>query len=293
MDNEESNNAVNDSAVESTDVTESAAVETNDSQVDEVAEDTSTEETDSQGGDDAEQSEETTEDTEAEETDTNDKPQSKGEKRVDQLNTEIRDLVAQRNAIRTEVEQYNSQVYKPAQVDELLEQVNPDTGEYYNRLEAQIESIKQERQVEKYNNQVAESLVALESDVQRVFNEFPMFDTKSAEYNQEIAGQVAEILNESLIRDPNVPEINPQTGQPTGKGRVIGSRISPYKLYKSYAAAAKSSAVKAETKAQKNVETMLKNADPTTSRKGAQSAPYEKMSLKQQEAYLRKKGHDI
>ena len=280
MDDEESTQAVNDSAVESTDVTESAAVETNDSQVDEVAEDTSTEETDSQGGDDAEQSEETTEDTEAEETDTNDKPQSKGEKRVDQLNTEIRDLVAQRNAIRTEVEQYNSQVYKPAQVDELLEQVNPDTGEYYNRLEAQIESMKQERQVEKYNNQVAESLVALESDVQRVFNEFPMFDTKSDEYNPEIAGQVAEILAESLIRDPNTKQ-------------VVGSRISPYKLYKSYAAAAKSSAVKAETKAQKNVETMLKNADPTTSRKGAQSVPFEKMSLKQQEAYLRKQGHDV
>ncbi len=276
MDTEESTTAVNESVDETTTPTESAPVETNESHADDTTEEVSEVETESQT---EEPDAEVAEEEQAEETDTEDKPQSKGEKRVDQLNTEIRDLVAKRNAIRQEVEQLHSQAYKPAQVDELLEQVNPDTGDYYNRLEAQLEAMRQEREIEKYNNQVSESLVTLETEVQRVIDEFPMFDTQSADYNEELATEVADILNDNLIRDPNT-------------GQVIGSRTSPYKLYKSYAKAAQASAVKAEAKAQRNVETMLKNADPTPARKGT-PVPFEKMSLSQQEAYLRKRGHDV
>src|SRR5690606_34821861 len=117
--------------------------------------------------------------------------------------------------------------------DELLEQVNPDTGEYYNRLEAQFEAMRQEREVEKYNNQVADTRLALGHESQKALQDFPMFDETSEEYNAELAKEVDQVLAQSLRFDERT-------------GQVIGSAISPYQLYKSYAMAAKQSAAKAE-----------------------------------------------
>ena len=290
---EEANEVVNTEAVETAAPTESTTEENNESTVDES--------TDSQ-------EETTTEDeqsTDEEVTDT-EQPKKGAEARIDQLQKEIdgyksqledpnravRDKVAERNTLRTQVEQTNAQVYQAATVDQLLETVNPETGDYFNRLEAQIEAMNQERKIERYNNQVSDSLFTIESEAQNALKDFPMFDSDSPEFNRDVALEVAELLEASLIRDKRVPEIDPETGQPTGKGAIIGSRISPYKLYKSHAAAAKANAVKAETQAQKNVETMLKNADPTTGGKGLLKS-FDQMSLKEQEAHLRKQGHDV
>lgn len=222
----------------------------------------------------------------SEETDTEDKPKKGADARKEQLNKEIRDLVAEknellaeRNQIRKTVEAANADAYKPASVDDLLETVNPDTGDYYNRLEAQLEAMRQEQEVERYNNRVADAQIGIQYEARRALEEFPLFDKDSPEYNAEVASEVDKVLEGIL-------EIDPQTKQ------VVGSRLSVYQLYKSFAAAAKANAVKAETKAQKNVESMLKNADPTTGGKG-QTKSFESMSLSEQEAYLRRKGYDI
>ena len=156
-------------------------------------------------------------------------------------NTEIRSLVAHRNELKRQVEQRNAEVYKPASVDELLDQINPETQEYYNKLEATVESMRQQQEVDRYNSQVADSQFTLETESQQVLKDFPMFNPKSPEYDKESALEVAEILKASLIVDPNTQEI-------------IGSNISPYKLYKSHARAAQSSARKAEIKGQKATE---------------------------------------
>lgn len=274
MDDEESTQVVNDSVAENTTETESTPVENEDSQADDT-EDVSEVETE-EASDDADEQDSN----ESDETETTDKPQSKGEQRKAQLNEEIRGLVAQRNAIRSEVEKANSQVYRPQNVQELLETVNPDTGEYYNRLEAQFEAMQQERAVEKYNQQVSDAQVGLSYEAQKAIEEFPMFDETSPEYEPALAKEVDQILAQSL-------QFDKRTGQ------IIGSSISPYQLYKSHAKAAKAYAAKAEVKAKKDTATMLTNADRPTGGKGKAAVPFERMSLKQQEAYLRKKGHDV
>lgn len=257
--------------VDTTTEQESSPVE-QESIADDTTEEVSEEET--EGEEDAdEQSDE-------QEDETEDKPLSKGEQRKDQLNTEIRDLVAERNRIRTQVEQLNARAYKTQTAEELMNEVNPDTGEYYNRLEAQLEAMKQERAIEKYNNQVSEAQYSLSNEAERALRDFPMFDANSQEYDPELAAEVDQILERSL-------EIDPRTGQ------IIGSRHSPYKLYKSYAMAARASAAKAQVKAKKDTVQMLTNADRPTGGKGKPSVPFNKMTTKQQEAYLRRKGHDV
>lgn len=239
---------------------------------DDTAEDVSEEEL--EGAEDAdEQSEEPEEETE-------DKPQSKGEQRKDQLNTEIRDLVAERNRIRAQVEQLNAQAYKAPSVEDLMNTENPNTGDYYTRLEAELVSMKQERQMEQYNNQVAEAQLSLSNEAQRALRDFPMFNPNSPEFDPELAQEVDQILERSL-------DVDPRTGQ------IVGARLSPYQLYKSHAMAARSSAAKAQVKAKRDTATMLTNADRPTGGKGKPSVPFEKMTTKQQEAYLRRKGHDI
>lgn len=272
----EDGTVVNDSAVEETASTDSTPVENNSPSADEVDTsdieasfddgegfgdgfETDSEDTDSDGfeNEDAEQEDESIDDQpeepvepEAEEQ-SEDQPQTKADARKEQLNTEIRDLVAERNRMRQEVEQLNNEVYKPATADELVEKENPDTGDYYTRVEAELEAMKQERQVERYNNQVAESRLSLSTDARRALEDFPMFDETSPEYNKELASQAEQLINPNLIFDQNT-------------NQLIGSRVSPYNVYKTIADAHRLAATKGQAQAQKATAKMMANADNTS-----------------------------
>lgn len=184
------------------------------------------------------------------ETDANEpeEPRGKAEDRKQQLNTEIRDLVAQRNAIKSEVERLNSEVYQPSSEQDLLGQINPETGEYFNSLEAKVTAMEQRQEIERYNNQVADAQLTLSSEATRALSDFPMFDANSPDYKPEIAAGVDQILGQNLIFDPNTKQ-------------VVGSNISPYQLYKTVAEAARLSAVNGQIAGQKATEKMLANAD--------------------------------
>lgn len=252
---DESSTAVKDTVVADTTPTESAPAETTSS---EVAEDefnglgdvdltnpsVAKQETDSQSKEKStDDSKEATDETEAKA-----QPQGKAEERKQQLNEEIRDLVAQRNAIRAEVERSSAEVYQPATDEELLGQINPETGEYYNRLEAKLASMEQHQEIERYNNQVAEARLTLNSEATRALNDFPMFDENSKEYNPEITAQVDKILGANLIFDPNT-------------NQIIGSNVSPYQLYQTVASTYQAAASKGQADAQKATEKMMANAD--------------------------------
>lgn len=248
------------------------------------------------------ESNENNEDSHAEETTEDNKPLKGAEKRKEQLkeeiselesqveskpedksqkseNMEIRDLVARRNELKRRVEQTNSQVYRPATEDELLDQINPETGTYYSRLEAKLAAMEQQQQIERYTNEVAEAQLTLSSEAQRALDEFPMFDEQSPEYNKEVAGMVDNILGNSLVFDQ-------QTGQ------VIGSHISPYQLYKTVAQSMQTGAVAGELKAQKATQQMLATADSTGSSQQGET-PFEKLSTAEMAEKLRRQGHDI
>lgn len=174
------------------------------------------------------------------------RPQGKAEARKAQLNTEIRDLIAQRNAIKEEVEKANSEVYQPDSYEDLVAQGMTE-------LEAKVESMRQENEMIKYNTQVAEAQLTINSEADRVLRDFPIFNPDDKDhYDAELADQAAELLQANLIYDPN-------------SNQIIGSNVSPYKLYQTIARASESSAVKGQLKAQEATEKMLANADTSSS----------------------------
>lgn len=172
-------------------------------------------------------------------------PKGKADERKAQLNTEIRDLVAQRNALKAEVEKTNADVYQVATEDELTEQG-------MTQLEAKVESMRQQQEMEKYNSQVADAQLTISSEADKVLQDFPIFNTESESYDKELAEEAAELLRANLILDPNTQQ-------------VIGSNVSPYKLYQTIAKAANISATKGQIKGQQATEEMLANADSAAS----------------------------
>jgi len=217
----------------------------------------------------APKADDTAEATEPEETE---KPQGKAEERKSQLNSEIRNLVseknnlvAERNRLKDEVQQMTGQVYEAPKAEDLTTQINPETGQEYTRLEARQEALEQQINLDKYNTQVADAQLTLSSEAMQVLNEFPIFNPDSDQFDEELRDEAADLLEANLIRDPNVPELDPATGQPTGKGLIIGSNVSPYKLYKTLARANGISQTKGELKGQQNAEEMLANTDAASS----------------------------
>lgn len=171
----------------------------------------------------------------------------KAEERKAQLNTEIRDLVAQRNAIRAEVEAKTAEVYQPATEQELTEQG-------MTALEAKVESMRQASEMERYNSQIAEAQLTISHESSRVLNEFPMFNPESEQYEKDLAEEAAGHLDANLIRDPNT-------------NQVIGTNpgFSPYNYYKLLARVHSSSSAKGQIQAQADTETQLANADENSS----------------------------
>lgn len=271
----EADNAVNDQVVADTTSTAPAADETQSTEV--ANDDFDLEESfdDGEGfGEESDQDETESDQPEADqpkedakETDTVEKPQTKADERKEQLkteidgykeklgidpNTEIRDYVAAKNALKSAVEEANAKVYQPVTADELLEQENPDTGEYFTKSEAKFEAFKQQQEIREYNERVAEAQMVIEHESQRVINDFPMFDPKSDDYQPEIANEALEILKENLIRDEKT-------------GQIIGSNLSPYKFYKTIANSARLMQEKGQINGQKATEKMLASADSVSS----------------------------
>ena len=182
------------------------------------------------------------------------KPTTKADERKAQLNQEIRDLVSQRNSIKAEVAKATSDVYQPATENDLVD-------EGMSVTEAKVEAMRQQLEVRDYNERVAEAQLTLGSESLRVMNDFPIFNPDSDQYDQELAEEAAALLEPNLIRDPNVPEIDQTTGKPTGRGLIIGSNVSPYKLYKTLDRASGISATKGQLKGQQAHQEMLANAD--------------------------------
>jgi hypothetical protein len=184
-------------------------------------------------------------DTEGEPEETETKPQTKADERKTQLNTEIRDLVAQRNALKEQVTKANSEVYQPASEQDLVDEGMTTT-------DAKVEALRQQIEVRDYNERVADAQLTLSSESERVLNDFPIFNSESDQFDEELAQEAAQLLQANLVTDPNT-------------GQVIGSNVSPYQLYKTLARASGISATKAQIKGQQATEKMLANADTASS----------------------------
>lgn len=189
--------------------------------------------------------------TESDADNSEDKPLGKADERKSQLNTEIRDLVAQRNALKDEVAKTNEQVYQPATEQEL-----EDEG--LSATDAKVEALRQRIEIKDYNDKVADAQLTIESESQRVLSDFPAFNPTSTEFDEELSNEAAQLLQANLILDPN-------------SGQVIGSNVSPYQLYKTLARAQGISTTKGQLKGQQAMEQQLANADS-----GASASPAKK-----------------
>lgn len=183
-----------------------------------------------------------------EEAETEEKPAekpTKADERKNQLNTEIRDLVAQRNALKEQVAKANSEVYQPATEDDLVD-------EGMSATDAKVEALRQEIEMRNYNEKVADAQLTIESEANRVLQEFSVFNPDSTDYDEELSLEASQLLDANLIRDPNT-------------NQIIGSNVSPYQIYKTLARAQGISTAKGQIKGQQATEQMLANADNTAS----------------------------
>lgn len=246
-----------------TTTTESPTEETNDDGVfslDEVNE--------SKGKPEEEPEERTTESGDADE-ETNPTPQEakpeetsskNAETRKQQLNNEIRDKVAERNALRREIAELNKQKYQMKNesdlptVDALMEQINPETGDYYTRTEAKLARIEAERELERetkkldeYTDSIVDNRLRLRDEADKVLKDFPMFDESSPSYDKDLAEKAEQVAEKLLIKDKS--------------GEVIGSSGSIYDVYALVAAAVESAGKSGEIAGKKAAEKMMVSAD--------------------------------
>ena len=186
---------------------------------------------------------------------------TRADARKQQLNSEIRDKIAERNALRDEIAELSKQKYnlKSAQdiptVESLVEQINPNTGDYYTRAEAEnlrinqrLDAMEEQRAFNDYVERVADSRIQLSNEANQVVKDFPIFDPDSDQYNAELTAMADEIMQGSLIIDENT-------------GQVIGSKVSPYKVYSAIAKAKASGEVGGKTSGRKAALDMMNNAD--------------------------------
>lgn len=191
-------------------------------------------------------------DAEKEQPQGEDKPLNpKSENRFQKLANENREL-------RERIAQLNNEVYKPQTADELVE-------EGMSPAEARVTALEQKMELTEYNNRVFEAQSSLSEEAGHVISTMDIFNPESDNYQEDLAASAAEALEKALIRDPNVPEIDPATGRPTGKGQIIGSHLSPYQIYKPIADAYQKSSLKGQIAGQKATEKMLASVDAPTS----------------------------
>ena len=172
-----------------------------------------------------------------------------GEERKQQLNREIRDMVAQKNQLAQELAAINEQVYAAQTPEELVEAgVDP--------AEARIQSMEQREQLRDFNTHVADVNANLGIQSLQVMSDFPIFDPNSASYNDELSKK-AKALYESVA--------GIETDEKTKL--IIDVKVLPYNIYKSIAETYDTGTKGGQVEGQKATEKMLSNADPQSSSK--------------------------
>jgi hypothetical protein len=201
-----------------------------------------------------------------------------------------RSLANERNDYRQRAEQLQQQIAELqgqseqyGQEQDLMNEVNPETGDYYTPAEidqiswqANREHQNESRQQQMANLQIQQNRNNAAEDSERTLKDFPMFDESSGQFNEKLAGEYNELLGDHLFymthdgqqasaNDLLANNIDPSTQM------FIGSNASPYKLAKTIAGATHANDARNRAAAQRNTERMLANAD--TGGAASQSQP--------------------
>jgi hypothetical protein len=246
-----------------------------------------TDSSESSEGDDTPSSE-ATEDTKAEPQGEEKPLAPKSQNRFQQLaneNREFRQNLDNPDFLQQQLERLKTQENQLATEQELLNEINPETGEYYTPAEVERVAFQKAREQQqqdvaqqRYELEVQQNQQTIANEAADVLKEYPEFDESSPEFNEALATQADELLKQALIFDQ--------------QGQVVGASISPKQLYKTLHDSSQANNAKLRAEAQKSTEKMLANADrPSSATQGDKS--FTKMNLTEKEAYLRSKGHDV
>lgn len=177
----------------------------------------------------------------ADETQAEEQPQGEEKPLSEKAENRFQKLANENRELKAYIEQLHAQVYQPQTAEELMDEgLSPELAE--------VRALKQQLEVQSYNNRVIEAISSLESESARVLHDFPIFDPTSPDYQEDLALAASESLQASLIRDPNT-------------GQIIGSHLSPQQIYKPIADAYEKSRVKGQIQGQKATEKMLASVD--------------------------------
>lgn len=189
----------------------------------------------------------------AEETET-EQPQSEDKPLSPKAENRFQQLANDNKALKEQIAELEARKAQFATEQELLNEVNPDTNEYYTPQEIERLAWQQsrEQQAQKteqalYEAQVQQNQYAIQTETQRGLQEFPMFDQNSPDFNPNLAALADQRIGKALITDEN--------------GQILGAHDSPYEILKTIADASLANAAKYEANAQKATEKMLANAD--------------------------------
>jgi len=294
--------AVNDSAVQDTATTDPAPVE--EQQLEVVTEGPAVDarqfQTEEEGeADDAADDTAVSEAAEDTEEPQGDKPLApKSENRFQKLANERNQYKAEAAELKARLAAQEAQV---AQEQELLNEINPETGDYFTPAEAERVARYQYLQTQQQNIAqqnveltVQQNQIQLSNEAAQVVEAIPLLrefnpdGSKNPDYNPEVAAEYNEALGDSLLYqlpDGNVYTantliangINPETQ------RLIGASQSPIKLAKLAAKAYQTAAVTAQIKGQKATEKMLSQADNPSSSKPAKATSKDEAAMSPEE----------
>lgn len=193
--------------------------------------------------------------------------------------------VNERNELRQRLAEIEAQKAQIATEQDLLNEINPETGDYYTPQEASRAGFVQSRQAqqerlanEEYQLRIQQNQASIDDEATKVTQDFELLNPKSQNFNQQIADQYLELLNDNLLYAmPDGNQYNRatllQNGiNPDTQATLVGASISPYKLAKAIATPYQAAISQGETigqaKAQRATEKMLANADPASSSTG-------------------------
>lgn len=201
-----------------------------------------------------------------------DPPRKNAETRKQQLNNEIRDRIAERNALRKEIAELTRQKSQTKTtsdlptVEALMDQVNPETGDYYTRIEAKFARLEAERELEReqhkideYTENVVDSRLQLRDEASRALRDFPIFDEQSSSFNKLLTERADKIANSLIERDSET-------------GEVVGVKGSVYEVYAAIAAAVQAAETDGKIAGRQAALKMANSADVVEGATGSTAA---------------------
>jgi len=187
-------------------------------------------------------------------------------------------MANERREAQRRIAELEAQQAQIANGQQLLNEINPETGDYYtpqeidriNWLNSQ-QGAQERNSQELYSLQVEQNQRAINDDIMSAVAENPLVNPQSKDYNPEIGQEFGEMLNDSLIYQLADGQqatravllangINPDT-----QATLVGSNVSARKLAKfaakSYAGAKAQGEAIGQANAQRATEKMMANAD--------------------------------